>query len=126
MFVFRVTVLLISPQNHIHDLHSFCPVALRGGEGMNDEKRNVPVPHNVVMNDRKKLSLTGIEEVIGCDEELLSVKTSMGELTVTGSRLHIGSFNRATGELSVDGTVRELIYADSAPETKGFFKRLFR
>lgn len=93
---------------------------------MNDDKKTIPMTHNVVMNGRKNLSLTGIEEVIGCDEEVLTVKTSMGELTVTGSRLHIGSFNRATGELAVDGTVSELIYTDSHPENKGFFKRLFR
>ena len=92
---------------------------------MNDEKRTLITPHNVVMNDRKNLSLTGVEEVIGCDEEVLSVKTSMGELTVTGTRLHIGSFNRSTGELKIDGSIREMIYADSAPDQKGFFKRLF-
>lgn len=93
---------------------------------MNEEKRTLLAPHNVVLNDRKKLSLTGIEEVIGCDEEVLTVKTSMGELTVTGSRLHIGSFNRATGELNIDGSIREILYADSTPENKGFLKRLFR
>ena len=98
---------------------------VKGGEEMNDEKRTLITPHNVVMNDRKNLSLTGVEEVIGCDEEVLSVKTSMGELTVTGTRLHIGSFNRSTGELKIDGSIREMIYADSAPDQKGFFKRLF-
>ena len=50
----------------------------------------------------------------------------MGELTVTGSRLHIGSFNRATGELNIDGSIREILYADATPENKGLFKRLFR
>ena len=93
---------------------------------MNDEKRAVQVPHNLTLNDRKSLSLTGIEEVIGCDEETLTVKTVMGELTVIGSRLHIGSFNRGTGELKVDGRVKELIYADSELVRQGFFKRLFK
>lgn len=93
---------------------------------MNDEKKSIQMPQNIVLNDRKKLSLTGVEEVIGCDEEVMTVKTAMGELTITGVRLHIGSFNRGTGELNVDGRIKELIYADAEVQPRGFFKRLFR
>lgn len=93
---------------------------------MNDEKRTLTTPHNLTLNDRKNLSMTGVEEVIGCDEEVLTVKTSLGGLTVVGMRLHIGSFNRSTGELKVDGSVKEIIYDDAQPENKGFFKRLFK
>ena len=93
---------------------------------MNEERKAVTMPHNLILDDRKSLSLTGVEEVIGCDEEVLTVKTVMGELTVSGSRLHIGSFNRGTGELKVDGTVKEMTYADSEPVRQGFLKRLFR
>ena len=93
---------------------------------MNEEKRTVHLPHNIVLNDRKNLSVTGVGEVLGCDEEVMTVKTSNGELTITGSGLHIGSFNRGTGELKVDGRIKELIYSDAQPRQSGFFKRLFK
>lgn len=93
---------------------------------MNDEKRAVQIPHSIVLNSRKDLSVTGVQEVIGCDEEVMTVRTSMGELTITGLRLHIGSFNRGTGELKIDGRIDELMYADAEPEQRGFFKRLFK
>ena len=93
---------------------------------MNDEKRPVQMPHNLTMNDRKNLTMTGVEEVIGCDEEVLTVKTVMGEMTVSGARLHIGSFNRSTGELKVDGQIKELIYTDADLKPRGFFSRLFK
>lgn len=93
---------------------------------MNDDKRTAHLPHNIVMNDRKNLSLSGVEEVLGCDEEVMTVKTSLGELTVTGAGLRIGSFNRGSGELKVDGRIKELIYADAELQPRGFFKRLFK
>ncbi len=95
-------------------------------EDMNDDKRTVQMPHNLTLNDRRKLSLTGVEEVIGCDEEVLTVKTVMGEMIVSGSMLHIGSFNRSTGELKIDGQIKELIYADAQPKQRGFFSRIFK
>lgn len=93
---------------------------------MTDDKRTTHPPHNVTMNDRRNLSLTGVEEVIGCDEEVLTLKTTMGEMTVNGRDMHIGSFNRGSGELTIDGVIREIIYADAEPDTRGFFKRLFK
>ena len=93
---------------------------------MNEEKRTLRLPHNVTMNDRRNLSLTGVEEVIGCDEQLLTVKTTLGELSVGGNGLHIGNFNRSSGELKVDGVIRDIVYADAEPEKQGLFKRLFK
>ena len=63
---------------------------------------------------------------IGCDEEILTVKTVMGEMTVAGRQLRIGSFNRATGELKIDGEIKELIYSDVELKKVGFFSKLFR
>ena len=72
---------------------------------MADEKKITHMPHNVTMNDCRNLTLTGVEEVIGCDEELLTLKSSMGEMTVGGRGMHIGSFNRGSGELKIDGHI---------------------
>lgn len=92
---------------------------------MTDENRTAHIPHSVTMTDRRNLTLTGVEEVIGCDEDELTVKTSLGKMTVGGRGMHIGSFNKASGELKIDGTIQELVYAEPDPETRGFFKRLF-
>ena len=78
------------------------------------------------MKDRRSLSVTGVEEVLGCDEEVLTVKTVMGKMTVAGQQLHIGNFNRSTGELKIDGEIKELFYADVELKKQGFFSRLFR
>ena len=40
--------------------------------------------HTLSMENRDKLSLTGVEDVSGFDESLVVLTTSMGELTVRG------------------------------------------
>ena len=98
---------------------------LPGGSYNELIERILPEDENMT-EDRRNLSMTGVEEVIGCDEEQLTLKTSMGELTVDGNGLHIGSFNRSTGELKLDGVIRGIVYADAEPDKQGFFKRLFK
>lgn len=93
---------------------------------MTEEKNAVQKPHNIIMNDRKNLSLSGVQEVLSCDEEIISLRTVMGELTVNGRQLHIGSFNRDSGDLKIDGKIKELIYTDADLQPRGFFGRLFR
>lgn len=93
---------------------------------MTDERNMPRAPHNIVMNDRKTLSVSGVNEVVSCDEEIIVIRTVMGELSITGTKLHIGSFNRESGELKLDGNVKELVYADIDARQQGFFSRLFR
>ena len=76
---------------------------------MTDEKNLSRPPHNLILNDRRTLSVSGVGEVISCDEEIVVIRTVMGELTVSGSKLHIGRFDRESGELQLDGNVKELV-----------------
>lgn len=50
---------------------------------MPEEKRTVKMPHNVILEDRKKLSVTGVEDIDSFDEGSITVYTVLGELTVT-------------------------------------------
>lgn len=93
---------------------------------MNDERNTPKIPHNVVMNNRNTLEISGVEEVVNCDEEIIVIRTVMGELSINGAKLHIGSFNRDSGELKLDGKIKELIYSDVDTDRRGFFSRLFR
>ena len=68
------------------------------------------------MENRDKLSLTGVEDVSGFDESLVVLTTSMGELTVRGEGLHIERIDLDSGQLEVRGKGQELSYDESAPE----------
>ena len=90
-----------------------------------EEKGKLPVkPHHVIMEDRSKLSVTGVEDVISFDEAEIITRTAQGNLIIRGTGLHIGKLTLDSGEVSIDGLVRELSYEETAPAT-GFWARLF-
>ena len=90
-----------------------------------EEKNRIPAkPHHVIMEDRAKLSVTGVEDVISFDENEIITRTGQGNLIIRGTGLHIGKLTLDSGEVSVDGVVRELCYEDPVP-MGGFWSKLF-
>ena len=94
---------------------------------MSMEERNQQLTaQNVILEDRKSLSVTGVSDVDSFDEQTITVFTQLGELTVRGMDLHITKLSVETGELTVDGRIDALIYAQEQPKNSGFFARMFR
>lgn len=93
---------------------------------MADEKRISAMPHNLVLEDRRLLTVSGVSDVDSFDEETVIVFTDLGELTVKGTNLHINRLSVEVGELTVEGNIGALIYSDETPKSGGFFSRVFR
>ena len=83
------------------------------GMNNNEEKRSVGA-HNLIL------------DVDSFDEEMVVVYTELGELTVRGSGLHINKIDVEAGELSLEGQIDSLSYADQPAARGGFFARMFR
>lgn len=90
------------------------------------EENRVKMPHNIILNDRKKLNVSGVKDVDSFDEETIIIYTELGEMTVRGNDLHINTLNVETGELSIDGSIYAIIYSDDTPKKEGFFSKVFR
>lgn len=86
----------------------------------------VTMPHNLILEDRRSLSVSGVSDVDSFDEQTVIVYTDKGELTVRGSELHINRLSVETGELLLEGNISSLTYADEMPKSSGFFSRVFR
>lgn len=82
-------------------------------------------PHIVTMEEREKLSVSGVEDVESFDEKEIVVSTSKGSLIVRGSELRIGKLSLDSGELKVEGYVTDLSYEEPAP-SGGIWSRLFK
>lgn len=96
---------------------------------MLEEKRISKQPHNLILEDRKFLSLSGVREVGNFDETAVILLTELGELTVRGAGLHISKLDLETGELTVDGESIAALFYNDAPEKKnirGFFAKVFK
>lgn len=81
-------------------------------------------PQRIAMEERSKLTVTGVEEVLSFDAERIVMRTVLGELAVNGTELHIGRLSLDTGELNVEGHIDDLSYSTREPEG-GFWSRLF-
>ena len=81
-------------------------------------------PSSVILDNRKKLCITGADDVPGFNEETVSVSTSLGNLIVRGSSLHINKLNLDTGEVEIEGVINSLQYTESK-NSKSFMQRLF-
>lgn len=95
---------------------------------MIEDKNVVTMPHNIVMEDRSTLSVSGVSDVDSFDDTTVIIFTDMGELTVRGSELHINKLSLEVGELSMEGNISSLTYTDRQPtkNASGFFSKVFR
>lgn len=91
-----------------------------------DEKSIQKLPHNIIMEDRRKLSVSGVTDIDSFDEQTVIAITQQGELTIRGWNLHITRLNLEQSELMVDGEISSLTYTDTRPQTKGFFSKVLR
>lgn len=92
-------------------------------EGM-EKGRMSPLPHRLMLDERKKLSVTGVEDVVSFDESQITLQTVKGLLLVHGEELRVDALEKSTGELTVSGLVTELGYEETGSRG-GFWSRFF-
>ena len=93
---------------------------------MTEEKKISSMPHNLVLEDRRILTVSGVSDVDSFDEETVIVFTDLGELTIRGTNLHINRLSVEVGELTVEGNICALIYSQDNVQKGGFFSKVFR
>lgn len=95
---------------------------------MMEEKTTVKQPHNIILQDRRDLSVSGVIEVISFDETSVCMRTPLGELTVHGQKLHIKKTSIDSGELLLDGEICELCYTAKSTQKQGtsLFAKMFK
>ncbi len=89
-----------------------------------DKRKSTDMPHNVILEGRARMSLSGVIEVESFDEAEVSLHTTRGLLVIRGSGLHVERLCLETGELQIEGVVNSLQYLED--ERGGFFARLFK
>lgn len=88
------------------------------------EKTQAPA-HALTLDERERMSVTGVEEVVRFDEELVVVRTVKGELSVHGSGLKVDALDKSGGVLRLSGQVDELAYSRLREGRGGFWSRLW-
>lgn len=82
------------------------------------------LPHKLTLNEREKLTMTGVHEVVSFDGGTVVLRTSLGMLTVQGRELKLKNMSQDGGQVAIDGKISALSYEEpKAPG--GFWRRLF-
>ena len=93
---------------------------------MNNEEKKSMGAHNLILEERGSLTVTGVEDIDSFDDQTVVIYTGLGELTVRGNQLHIERIDLQAGELELQGQVDALTYAYQPAVRGGFFARIFR
>ena len=81
--------------------------------------------HSVTLCDRKRLSVTGVEDVDCFNEQIVVLRTPLGTLSVAGAGLNISQLSLETGRVEIEGEVDAMEYS-GAKSSGGLLSRLFR
>ena len=94
---------------------------------MREQTNNEPLmPHSLELTERKKAVVRGVQAVDSFNEQMVTLATSQGALTLLGSGLHVSHLNLEDGQLLVEGEIDALQY-DSSPRARGsLLSRLMR
>ena len=83
------------------------------------------LPHELRLDNRAKLSVSGVSEVESFDEAAVVLHTTRGVLIIRGEALHLQTLSIDGGQVAVSGTINALSY-EEPQKTGGFLRRLFR
>ena len=81
--------------------------------------------HNIILENRNNLTVSGIKKVENFDEDNIVLITEMGELTIKGENLHISKMDVDLGDMKIDGKIVGLVYNENIKGTS-VIKRLFK
>lgn len=98
---------------------------------MIDDKKinsNIGVMQNIILENREKLNVNGINDVLSFDDQVIILATELGMLTIKGEELKIIKLNIDESEIKVEGTISNISYSQNTEEKKGdsLFSKIFR
>lgn len=89
------------------------------------EKPDEELPHDLILEGRSRLTVTGVRRVIRCDPDGAAIETSRGVLNLTGAELSVASLDLEVGEAKLTGRFDVLEYTESRTPG-GLLHRLVR
>ena len=83
---------------------------------------------NLILENRNKLSISGVKDVLSFDDQVVIMETELGLLSVKGDNLKINKLSIDTSEVIVEGEINTLSYSDHSKKEQegGLFSKIFK
>lgn len=76
------------------------------------------VVQNLILENREKLNVSGVLDVLSFDDQIVIVETELGLLTVKGENIRINKLSLDTSEVVVEGEINSLGYSNKDLDKK--------
>lgn len=97
---------------------------------MLEERKNINtnIVQNLILENRNRLNISGVLDVLSFDDQIIIVETELGMLTVKGDNLRINKLSIDTSEVIVEGEIISLTYSNKELDKKseGFLGKIFK
>lgn len=86
------------------------------------------VLQNIILENRNKLSVSGVKDVLSFDDQVVIMETELGLLTVKGENLKINKLSIDTSEVVVEGQIDSLGYSEQnkAKQDGSLLSKIFK
>ena len=83
------------------------------------------LPHKLTLEERKKLTMTGVTEVLRFEETAVLLRTVQGNMLIQGRELKLRTLSLEGGQVAVEGRISALDYEEPRVR-EGFLRGLLR
>lgn len=94
-----------------------------------DEKKVTNKPQNIILENREKLNISGVEHVESFNENIIVVDTVRGIVTIKGNLLNISKLNLDDGNVKIEGNIDSVEYSNKDnlnTKGKGILGKMFK
>jgi len=94
-----------------------------------NEKKVTGRSQNIILENREKLSISGVERVDSFNDNTIILATVKGGMAVKGASLNISKLNLEDGNVIIEGSVNSIAYSNkelSNSKGNGLLGKMFK
>lgn len=81
---------------------------------------------NIIIEDRIKMTVSGVEQVENFNDNTIILTTINGGMTIKGEGLNISKLNLDDGNVKIDGKINGVAYTARDATPKNIMSKLFK
>jgi len=82
---------------------------------------------NLILENREKLSISGVIDVLSFDDQIVILETELGMLTIKGEDLRINKLSIDTQDVIIEGSISSLNYTEKEEKkSAGLLGKIFK
>ena len=82
-------------------------------------KEGTSAIQNLILENREKLSISGVLDVLSFDDQIVILETELGMLKIKGEDLRINKLSVDTGDVVIEGNINSVSYSEKEERKSG-------